>query len=81
MSVKNIRIWRRFSDGTLALNERERNSLNVFLRQMRLSEAVYAHYELLDFQRYRKFQRKSRIIAFLQMTDEEQQFRFLVGKN
>lgn len=81
MSVKNVRIWRHYSDAILALSEKDRDCLYVYIRQVRMSGSVYANYELLDFQRYRKYQRKSRIVAFSQMTAEEQRFRFLIGKN
>jgi len=81
MSVKNARIWRHYSDEILALSEKDSNCLYRYIRRARLSGSVYAHYELLDFQRYRKYQRKSRIVAFFQMTEEEQRFRFLIGKN
>jgi len=81
MSVKNIRIWRRYSDGILALSEQDSCCLGNYIRQARLSGAIYEHYELLDFQRYRKYRRKAKIINFLQMPPEEQQFKFLVGRN
>lgn len=81
MSVKNIRTWRRYSDRTLALSEPDGAYLDNYIRQARMSGKIYEHYELLDFQRYRKYRRKSKIIAFLQMSPQEQRFRFLVGCN
>ncbi|HET8572609.1 MAG TPA: hypothetical protein VFL76_01950 [Edaphocola sp.] len=81
MSVKNIRVWRRYSDRILALSEPDGVYLDEYIRKIRISGAIYEHYELLDFQHYRKYRRKGKIIAFLQMSPEEQRFKFLVGKN
>lgn len=81
MSYPRIRYWRRFSDKIISISNKDGAVLQRFLQISRLNNTLFNNYEILDFQHYRKYRSKGKILTFLQMSPEEQRFKFLVGRN
>lgn len=81
MSDSRIRYWRRFSDRIISVSARDGAILRDFIRHSRSNKSIFKNYEILDFQRYKVIKKTSRIADFILTGQEEQRFRFLVGKN
>lgn len=81
MSDSRIRYWRRFSDRIISVSVRDGVVLRDFILQGRRNKSIFKNYEILDFQRYKIIKKPGKIADFILTGQEEQRFRFLVGRN